>query len=110
MSMVLPNYSYSQDYIRYIPDEEKLRTTSHASGQLFNTGLAKGGPIQGGEFWRITPLINWYLSKDVPLTLAYRCDDFDRSNMKRTTQIFQTRLQLTIFQNKKAPFVESDFK
>jgi phosphate-selective porin OprO/OprP len=54
------------------------------------------GPIQGGNFWRVTPMVNWYLSKDVRLELAYGYGVLDRFNIEGTTQFFQARLQLTL--------------
>lgn len=55
-----------------------------------------GGTLNGGKFWRITPMINWYLSKDVRLELAYGYGVLDRFGLKGTTQFFQTRIQLTL--------------
>jgi phosphate-selective porin OprO/OprP len=54
-----------------------------------------GGTLQGGKFWRITPMVNWYLSKDVRLALAYGYGILDRFNLKGATQFFQARIQLT---------------
>ncbi len=55
-----------------------------------------GGTIQGGKFWRVTPMVNWYLSKDVRFELAYGYGVLDRFNLKGATQFFQCRLQLTL--------------
>lgn len=55
-----------------------------------------GGTLAGGKFWRITPMVNWYLSKDVRLELAYGYGVLDRFNLKGTTQFFQARIQLTL--------------
>jgi phosphate-selective porin OprO/OprP len=55
-----------------------------------------GGSLQGGKFWRITPMVNWYLSKDVRLELAYGYGVLDRFHLKGVTQIFQARIQLTL--------------
>lgn len=55
-----------------------------------------GGAIQGGKFWRITPMVNWYLSKDIRLELAYGYGVLDRFNLKGATQFFQTRIQFTL--------------
>ncbi len=55
-----------------------------------------GGTIQGGKFWRITPMLNWYLSKDIRIELAYGYGVLDRFGLKGTTQFFQTRIQLTL--------------
>jgi len=55
-----------------------------------------GGTLKGGKFWRITPMINWYLSKDVRLELAYGYGVLDRFNLKGATQFFQCRIQFTL--------------
>jgi phosphate-selective porin OprO/OprP len=55
-----------------------------------------GGTIKGGKFWRITPMVNWYLSKDVRFELAYGYGVLDRFGLKGATQFFQARLQLTL--------------
>lgn len=54
------------------------------------------GMIKGGKFWRITPMVNWYLSKDIRLELAYGYGVLDRFNLKGSTQFFQSRIQFTI--------------
>lgn len=54
------------------------------------------GTLQGGKFWRITPMVNWYLSKDVRFALAYGYGVLDRFTLKGATQFFQARLQLTL--------------
>ena len=54
------------------------------------------GTIEGGKFWRLTPMINWYLNKDIRLELAYGYGVLDRFGLKGATQFFQTRLQLTL--------------
>jgi phosphate-selective porin OprO/OprP len=50
--------------------------------------------VQGGTFGRITPMVNWYLSQNVRLEMAYGFGQLDRFNLKGNTQFFQTRLQL----------------
>ena len=54
------------------------------------------GPIRGGKYWKITPMVNWYLSKLVRLELAYGYGVLDRFNLKGATQFFQARIQLTL--------------
>lgn len=54
------------------------------------------GTLSGGKFWRITPMVNWYLSKRVRLELAYGYGVLDRFNQSGTTQFFQARIQLAI--------------
>ncbi|OOG76551.1 OprO/OprP family phosphate-selective porin [Algoriphagus sp. A40] len=55
-----------------------------------------GGQINGGEFWRITPMVNWYLTKYLRLEVAYGYGVLDRFGLKGATQFFQTRIQLAI--------------
>lgn len=55
-----------------------------------------GGNLKGGKFWRITPMVNWYLSKDVRLELAYGYGVLDRFNLRGATQFFQARIQFTL--------------
>ena len=54
------------------------------------------GTIQGGKFWRITPMVNWYMSRIVRLELAYGYGVLDRYNIKGATQFFQSRIQFSL--------------
>ena len=51
------------------------------------------GAIHGGRFWRLTPMVNWYLSDHLRLELAYGVGQLDRFSLVGTTQFFQGRLQ-----------------
>jgi len=51
------------------------------------------GPIRGGRFWRLTPMVNWYLSDHLRLELAYGVGQLDRFGLIGTTQFLQSRLQ-----------------
>lgn len=52
--------------------------------------------IQGGTFWRITPMVNWHMSDNVRLEFAYGYGVLDRFGLQGATQFFQTRLQLQL--------------
>jgi phosphate-selective porin OprO/OprP len=54
------------------------------------------GSIQGGKFWRITPMVNWYMTKAMRAEFIYGYGILDRYHMKGAVQIFQVRLQLTV--------------
>jgi phosphate-selective porin OprO/OprP len=54
------------------------------------------GTIRGGKFWRITPVLNWYLSDNVRLEFVYGYGRLDRFDLTGYTQFFQTRLQLQL--------------
>jgi phosphate-selective porin OprO/OprP len=54
------------------------------------------GSVQGGKFWRITPMINWYMTKVIRTEFVYGYGILDRYNTKGAIQIFQTRIQFTL--------------
>ena len=62
----------------------------------FTTFDLNGGNIQGGNFWRITPMLNWYLSPELRFEIGYGYGILDRFGLKGATQFFQSRIQLTI--------------
>lgn len=55
-----------------------------------------GGNLTGGQFWRITPMINWYMSDFLRLELAYGYGVLDRFGLRGVTQFFQSRIQFAI--------------
>ncbi|HEY7750993.1 MAG TPA: porin [Ignavibacteriaceae bacterium] len=54
------------------------------------------GTITGGKFWRFTPMINWYLSENVRLELAYGYGVLNRFGLEGVTQFFQSRIQFML--------------
>ncbi|MEJ1238263.1 porin [Chryseolinea sp. T2] len=54
------------------------------------------GDIKGGQFWRITPMVNWYLSRIIRMEFTYGYGIFDRFGLRGTTSFFESRLQLTV--------------
>ena len=50
--------------------------------------------ITGGKFWRITPVISWYLSSAVRLVGEYGYSRLDRFGIIGATQYLQWRVQL----------------
>lgn len=62
----------------------------------FSTLDLNGGTLNGGKFWRITPMVNWYLSENVRLELAYGYGVLNRFNLEGTTQFFQSRIQFML--------------
>lgn len=54
------------------------------------------GNVQGGQFWRVTPMVNWYLSKVIRMEFIYGYGVFDRFNLRGKVQFFETRLQFTV--------------
>jgi phosphate-selective porin OprO/OprP len=54
------------------------------------------GTIQGGKFWRITPMVNWYMTKYLRTEFVYGYGILDRYRMKGAVQIYQIRFQVTL--------------
>ena len=54
------------------------------------------GPIRGGKFWRITPMVNWHLSDNVRLELVYGYGRLDRFGLEGDTHFLQSRIQFTL--------------
>jgi phosphate-selective porin OprO and OprP len=52
------------------------------------------GTLQGGKFWRITPMVNWHMSDNARLEFVYGYGTLDRFELKGKTQFFQSRIQL----------------
>lgn len=54
------------------------------------------GSKPGGKFWKITPMINWYLSYNLRFELVYGYGKLERFGLNGATQFFQTRFQVQI--------------
>jgi len=54
------------------------------------------GQVSGGKLWRITPMVNWYLSERLRLEFVYGYGVMDRFGLSGTTQFYQTRMQFTV--------------
>ena len=54
------------------------------------------GSIQGGKFWRISPIVNWYMTKIMRLEFIYGYGVLDRYNKKGAVQFFESRIQFTV--------------
>jgi phosphate-selective porin OprO and OprP len=62
----------------------------------FSTLNLNDNEIHGGKFWRITPMINWYMTRNLRSEFVYGYGIWDRYNLKGAVQFFQYRLQLTV--------------
>jgi phosphate-selective porin OprO/OprP len=60
----------------------------HLSKYDTNDGLKPGG-----SFWKFTPMVNWYISKNIRVEFVYGYGVLDRFNLKGATQFFQGRFQ-----------------
>ena len=39
------------------------------------------GPIRGGKFWRLTPMVNWHMSDNIRLEFVYGYSSLNRFDM-----------------------------
>lgn len=54
------------------------------------------GTLNGGKFWRITPMVNWHMSDNIRLEMVYGYGSLDRFSLQGRTQFFQTRIQFQL--------------
>jgi phosphate-selective porin OprO/OprP len=54
------------------------------------------GSIEGGKFWRFTPMVNWHMSPNVRLEIVYGYGVLDRFGVEGGSHFLQTRIQLQL--------------
>ena len=54
------------------------------------------GTLEGGTFWRITPMMNWHLSDQLRLEVTYGYGKLDRFQLNGRTHFFQSRIQFQL--------------
>jgi phosphate-selective porin OprO/OprP len=52
--------------------------------------------LSGGRFWRVTPMVNWYMSKDARFEFSYGYGNLNRFATVGSSEFFQLRLQLKV--------------
>lgn len=92
-------YSSASSIYGFIPVEKSVFEGGWGSVEAllrFSYLDLNEGTIQGGAFWRITPMVNWYLSDNIRFELAYGYGILNRYAIKGATQFFQTRVHFQI--------------
>jgi phosphate-selective porin OprO/OprP len=92
-------YSIISNIYAFVPVNEPVFEGGLGAWEIvlrYSTLDLNGGTITGGKFWRITPMINWYLSENVRLELAYGYGVLNRFNLEGVTQFFQSRIQFML--------------
>jgi len=70
------SYNLAGNYFREVsPDSTVIQGGPGAWAPLikFSYSNLTNGPVQGGIFWRLTPMLNWYLTDNVRLEFASGC-------------------------------------
>ena len=62
----------------------------------FSTLNLNSKSILGGQFWRITPMVNWYLTRTLRWEFIYGYGVLDRYGIKGAVQFIETRIQVTL--------------
>lgn len=52
--------------------------------------------IKGGQMWRITPMLNWYMTKIIRMEFIYGYGVLDRYELKGNVHFFESRIQFTL--------------
>jgi len=67
--------------------------------QLLLTGTTyktNNGLMPGGNWWKVTGMVNWYPSNDFAIKFMYGYGVLDRFGIKGATQFFQARFQINL--------------
>jgi phosphate-selective porin OprO/OprP len=62
----------------------------------FSYANLANAPVDGGVFWRVTPMLNWYTTDNVRLEFAYGFGSLKRGGVLSRTQFFQARFQFEL--------------
>ena len=93
------SYNLAGNYFREVsPDSTVIQGGPGAWAPLikFSYSNLTNGSVQGGIFWRVTPMINWYLTDNLRLEFAYGYGVLTRFGTRGATQFFQSRLQMRL--------------
>jgi len=93
------SYNLAGSYFRELsPDSTVIQGGPGAWAPMikFSYSNLTNGPVQGGIFWRVTPMINWYLTDNLRLEFAYGYGVLNQSGTKGATQFFQSRIQMRL--------------
>jgi phosphate-selective porin OprO/OprP len=63
--------------------------------KLSYSNLTKG-PIEGGTFWRATPMLNWHMTDNVRLEFGYGYGRLFELGKRGVTHFFQSRIQMQL--------------
>ena len=62
----------------------------------FSTIDLDDGALTGGKYWRVTPMVNWYLSDHLRLEFVYGYGSLNRFGTVGKTHFFQSRIQMQL--------------
>jgi phosphate-selective porin OprO/OprP len=85
-------------FTEVVPDSTVIQGAAGAWAPLLKVSYSNltNGPIQGGIVWRITPMINWYLTDNVRWEFAYGYSVLTRFELRGAAMFFQSRIQLRL--------------
>jgi phosphate-selective porin OprO/OprP len=93
------SYNTVGNYFRDIsPDKTVIEGGPGAWEAVFKLSYSNltNGPIQGGTFWRATPMLNWHMTDNVRLEFGYGYGRLFELGQRGVTHFFQSRLQMQL--------------
>lgn len=93
------SYNMAGSYFREVsPDSTIIQGASGGWGPMvkFSYSNLTNGPLQGGIFWRVTPMINWYMTDNLRFEFAYGYGVLTKLGARSVTQFFQSRIQMRL--------------
>jgi len=93
------SYNTVGNYFRSISPDKTVVQGGPGAWELvlkYSYSNLNSGPVQGGVFWRVTPMLNWHLSDNLRLEWAYGVGRLNRFGLRGTTQFTQARLQFEL--------------
>ena len=93
-------YISSNSAFFFVEPERSVLDGGPGAWELFvrySTFDLDDGQLSGGKFWKINPMLNWYVTTYFRLQLVYGYGVLDRFGHEGATQFFQTRFQFGIF-------------
>lgn len=94
-------YPYIKDNATsfFIKPKKSIFENGPGAWQLLLTATiydTNDGLKPGGKFWKVTSMVNWYLSSNFTVKFMYGYGVLDRFNLEGATQFFQTRFQFQL--------------
>ena len=92
-------YNLAGNYFKEVsPDSTVVQGGPGAWAPLLKVSYSNltNGPLQGGILWRLTPMLNWYLTDNLRLEFAYGYAVLLRFGTRGVTQFFQSRIQMRL--------------
>jgi phosphate-selective porin OprO/OprP len=93
------SYNTVGSYFRAVSPERTVIQGGPGAWEMvlkFSYADLDGGSLEGGKFWRVTPMLNWHLTDNVRLEFAYGYGLLNRFGERGVTHFSQGRIQMQL--------------